>query len=74
MFTITKVQADAIRAEFAHAGEFSAAVELRRIFPAITSNAEARRHARRIAGRPSLPPRPVCVVTHLRPESTTDLP
>jgi hypothetical protein len=50
MFTVTKDQAAAIRAAFEHGGEFSAAVEVRRLFPAIIDNAEARAHARIIAG------------------------
>jgi hypothetical protein len=48
----------AIRTAFDQGGEFSAAVELRRIFPGITDNAKARYWARVIAGWKPLPPRP----------------
>ena len=40
----------AIRAVYQQRGEFSAAVELRRRFPGITDNAQARECARTIAG------------------------
>ena len=66
MFTVTEDQAAAIRAAFEQGGEFSAAVELRRIFPAITGNAEAREQARIIAGWAPLPPAPPRPVTRLR--------
>ena len=58
MFAVSEAQAAAIRRAFDEGGEFSAAIELRRIFPAITDNAMAREHARVIAGREpqSLPP------------------
>jgi hypothetical protein len=46
MFTVTEAEATAIRAAFDQGGEFAAAVELRRLFPAITYNAEARECAR----------------------------
>jgi hypothetical protein len=61
MFVLTEADAAAIRAAFARGGEFSAAVELRRLFPGITDNAEARRCARTIAGwKPlAVPLRPV---------------
>ena len=42
MFVVTEADATAIRAAFDHGGEFSAAVELRRLFPGMTDNAEAR--------------------------------
>lgn len=67
MFTVTADQATAIRAAFERDGEFSAAIELRRIFPAITGNAEAREQARIIAGWPPLPPEAPRPVTRLRP-------
>lgn len=35
MFTVTEAEATSIRAAFDEGGEFSAAVELRRIFPGI---------------------------------------
>jgi hypothetical protein len=50
MFVVTEADADLIRAAFERGGEFSAAVELRRLFPAIADNAEARECARSIAG------------------------
>jgi hypothetical protein len=36
MFVVTEAEAAAIRAVFEQCGEFSAAVELRRLFPSIT--------------------------------------
>jgi hypothetical protein len=42
MFVVTEAEAAAIRAVYEQRGEFSAAVELRRLFPGITDNAEAR--------------------------------
>jgi hypothetical protein len=61
MFVVTEANAARIRAAFDRGGEFSAAVELRRLFPAIADNAEARRCARTIAGwKPlAVPLRPV---------------
>jgi len=50
MFMITEADADAIRAAFFEEGELSAAIELRRRFPGITDNAQARTCARTIAG------------------------
>jgi hypothetical protein len=60
MFVVTEEEAAAIRAAFDQGGEFAAAVELRRLFPGITDNAQARACARTIAGwKPlKLPPRP----------------
>jgi hypothetical protein len=54
-------EAAAIRSAFDQGGEFSAAVELRRLFPGVTDNAEARECARTIAAWKPLPakPRPV---------------
>jgi len=46
MFTVTEVEAAAIRTAFERDGEFAAAVELRRLFPGVTDNAEARQCAR----------------------------
>jgi hypothetical protein len=61
MFVVTEAEAAAIRAVYEQRGEFSAAVELRRLFPAITDTAQARACARTIAGwQPlSVPLRPV---------------
>jgi hypothetical protein len=50
MFAITEAEAAAIRAVYQQRGEFAAAVELRRRFPGITDNAQARECARTIAG------------------------
>ena len=46
------------RTAFEQQGELSAAVELRRLFPGITDNGQARECARVIAGWTPLPPRP----------------
>ena len=61
MFVVTEAEATAIRAVFEQQGELSAAVELRRLFPGITDNAQARECARIIAGWEPLPgaPHPV---------------
>ena len=56
MFVVTEAEAAAIRAVFEQRGEFSAAVELRRLFPGITDNAQARECARTIAGWKPLRP------------------
>jgi hypothetical protein len=50
MFVVTEADAAAIRAVFEQEGELSAAIEVRRLFPGITDNEEARAHARTIAG------------------------
>jgi hypothetical protein len=51
MFAISEAETAAIRAAFDRGGELSgAAVELRRLFPAITDTAQARACARTIAG------------------------
>jgi len=66
MFMVDETDAAAIRAAFDQGGEFSAAIELRRRFPGIADNAQARQCARTIAGwmpTPDLPP----TVTRLRP-------
>ena len=55
MFVVTKAEAAAIRSAFDQGGEFAAAVELRRLVPSITDNAEARHCARTIAGWKPLP-------------------
>jgi hypothetical protein len=60
MFVVSDAEAAAIRAVFQQRGEFAAAVELRRRFPGITDNAQAREFARTIAGwKPPLPLRSV---------------
>jgi hypothetical protein len=58
MFVVTEADAAAIRAVYEQRGEFAAAVELRRRFPGITDNAQARGCARTIAGWKPLPQRP----------------
>jgi hypothetical protein len=58
MFVVSEAEAAAIRATFEQRGEFAAAVEVRRLFPAITDSARARECARTIAGWKPLPSRP----------------
>ena len=58
MFVVSEAEAAAIRAAFDRGGELSAAVELRRLFPGVTDNAEARECARAIAAWKPLPERP----------------
>jgi hypothetical protein len=48
MFVISEAEAAAIRTAYEQRGEFSAAVELRRLFPGITDNAQARECVRTI--------------------------
>jgi hypothetical protein len=50
MFVVSEEDAAAIKAAFEEGGEFSAAIELRRRFPLIQDNDQAREHARIIAG------------------------
>jgi hypothetical protein len=60
MFVVTDADAAAIRAVYQQRGELSAALELRRRFPGITDNAQARMWARTIAGwKPLLPALPL---------------
>ena len=49
MFVVSEAEAAAIRAIFHERGELSAIVELRRLFPGITDNAQARECVRTIA-------------------------
>jgi hypothetical protein len=56
MFVVTEAEAAAIRAVYEQHGEFSAAMELRRQFPGITDNTQARECARTIAGWKPLRP------------------
>ena len=56
MFVVDEAIAAAIRTALQQGGELSAAVELRRHFPLIADNAEARRCVRTIAGWKPLPP------------------
>jgi hypothetical protein len=55
MFVVTEAEAAAIRAVFEQRGELATAVELRRLFPGVLDNAEARECARAIAGWGALP-------------------
>ena len=55
MFCVSEAEATAIRTAYEQGGEFSAAIELRRLFPGITDNAKARECARTIAGWTPLP-------------------
>ena len=57
MLGVSEAEAAAIRAIFHERGEFSAAVELRRLFPGITDNAQARECVRTIASWRPLPKR-----------------
>jgi hypothetical protein len=57
MCAVTETQAAMIRAAYEQRGEFSAAVELRQLFPGIVDNAEARLCVRTIAGWRPLPKR-----------------
>ena len=56
MFVVSEAEAAAIRTAFEQRGEFAAAVELRRLFPGITDNTQARECARTIAGWKPLRP------------------
>jgi hypothetical protein len=58
MFVVSEADAAAIRAAFERGGEYAAAVELRRLFPGVTDNAQARECARTIAGWTPLPAKP----------------
>jgi hypothetical protein len=57
MFVISEAEATAIRTAYEQRGEFSAAVELRRLFSGIADNAQARLCVRTIAGWRPLPRR-----------------
>ena len=57
MFVISEAEAAMIRATYEQRGEFSAAVELRQLFPGITDNAQARECVRTIASWKPLPKR-----------------
>jgi hypothetical protein len=65
MFIVSEADAAAIRAAYEQQDELSAAIELRRRFPGITYNAEARECARTIAGWKPLPAA-ACQITPLR--------
>jgi hypothetical protein len=55
MFVVSEAEAATIRTAFERGGELSAVVELRRLFPGITDNVQARECARTIAGWTPLP-------------------
>lgn len=55
MFVVTEADAAAIRAVYERDGELSAAIELRRLFPGIGDNENARACVRSIAGRTPVP-------------------
>jgi hypothetical protein len=55
MFVVTEADAAAIRAVYEQDGELSAAIELRRRFPGIADNENARACVRSIAGWTPLP-------------------
>jgi hypothetical protein len=57
MVVISEADAAALRTIFQQRGEFSAAIELRRLFPGITDNAQARECVRTIASWRPLPKR-----------------
>lgn len=61
MFVVTEADAAAIRTAFDQEGELSAAIALCRLFPGITSNAEAQACVRNIAGWKPPPIRPLPV-------------
>ena len=70
MFAITEAEAAAIRAAFEQSGELSAVVELRRLFPGVTDNAQARECVRTIAGwRPTAPAASACPGSPAGPEA-----
>jgi hypothetical protein len=57
MFVISEAEAATIRTAYEQHGEFSAAVELRQLFPGVTDTALARECVRTIAGWRPLPKR-----------------
>ncbi len=72
MFVVTEAQAAMIRMTYEQRGEFSAAVELRRLFPGITDTALARQCVRTIASWQPLPTR--LRPSRLRTGKTSSLP
>jgi hypothetical protein len=66
MFVVSEAEAAEIRTAFEQRGEFAAAIELRRRFPGITDNTQARECARTIAGWKPLPRRLRSVRLRLR--------
>jgi hypothetical protein len=66
MFCVSEADAAAIRTAYEQDGELSAAVELRRLFPGIVDNENARACVRSIAGWTPLPVQPVKPVSRRR--------
>ena len=66
MFAVTEAEAAVIRTAFNQGGELAAAVELRRLFPGVTDNCDARECARTIAAWKPLPVRQDGRVARLR--------
>jgi hypothetical protein len=60
MFAVDEATAAAIRRAFNESGELAAVVELRRYFPLIQDNEQARACVRTIAGWKLLPLKPRC--------------
>jgi hypothetical protein len=58
IFVVSEKDAAGIRTAFDRGGELSAAIELRRLFPGIIDNEQARTLARTIAGWKPLPMTP----------------
>jgi hypothetical protein len=73
MLVVTEAEAAAIRAAFEQHGELSAAVELRRLYPAITDTAQACASVRTIAGWKPLPC-PLRPAPRGRPRATRSTP
>jgi hypothetical protein len=71
MFVVTEAEAAAIRAAFEQRGELAAAVELRRLFPGVTDNGQARECARTIAAWKPLSAT-LCPATRLHPRGRLD--
>ena len=69
MFMVTEAESAAIRTAFEQGGELSAAIEVRRLFPGITDNAQARACAHTIAGWTPLPS-PVTPLKTAKPGKT----
>lgn len=66
MFTVSATEATSIRTAFEEQGQLSAMIELRRLFPGIRDNVDARRIVRVIAGWTPAP-LPPSTVTRLHP-------
>jgi hypothetical protein len=69
MFAVSETEADMIRSAFTRGGELSAAIELRRLFPGIHDNEQARDYARTIAGWNPLPLAPLKKPRACRPRT-----